>query len=116
MSQALKIVIPPPHSQSCFPCSSCPLLRRLRVFLDAVIREKKSGSRGRAQKLSFQPNGEEWHDQATFYQAAVLHNLRILEILTQLLRRWRKEETKGISGIGNNCWRTNCHLRSLWKP
>ncbi|CAB4307921.1 unnamed protein product [Prunus armeniaca] len=105
MSQALKIVIPPPvfslltfigtiiFVYVCIIAFSI-MLSLLVIALFYVVcefvwaplyerrnRDPEAGD----ERLSFQPNREEWHDQATFYQAAVLHNLRVLEILDSIV-------------------------------
>lgn len=105
MSQALKIVIPPPvfslltfigtiiFVYVCIIALSI-ILSLLVIALFYIVcefvwtplyeRRNRDPEAGDV-RLSFQPNGEEWHDQATFYQAAVLHNLRVLEILDSIV-------------------------------
>ncbi|RXI03072.1 hypothetical protein DVH24_003150 [Malus domestica] len=107
MFEALKVVTPPPvfsllsliskiiFVYVCIIAFSIMLLLIVIALLYVICEfvwtpfyERRSNPDPEAedqQQLSRPNNGAEWNDQATFYQAAVLHNLRVLEILDSIV-------------------------------
>ncbi|RXH83123.1 hypothetical protein DVH24_003621 [Malus domestica] len=107
MFEALKLVIPPPvfsllsffstiiFVYVCIIAFSI-ILTLIVIALFYVIceffrtppyeRSSNPDTEAGDQQLVFRPdNGSEWNDQATFYQATLLHNFRILEILDSIV-------------------------------